>query len=192
MATITPPLLAEPIQDEDWVREIVNGIESEIDMANFFHQVYASELLFGIRLFLEQNPAYKRGYVAVEALVRLSPDTLVKPDVIYVAHEKAKHIKRGIYELGVIPDLVVEFTSSTSYAKDIEKKRLMYQQAGVQEYWLAIPDMFQIIVYALQADGAYHVHSHAIESGVVHSRVLPGFSVSLDEVFIDLNEEEAN
>lgn len=66
--------------------------------------------------------------------VVLGPTTLVQPDLLFVRSEH-----RGILaerEVTGAPDLVVEVVSRSSAATDRGRKRVLYQNVGVGEYWV--------------------------------------------------------
>jgi Uma2 family endonuclease len=69
------------------------------------------------------------------------------------------------------PTLVVEIGDS-SISDDLGRKRLMYEESGVQEYWVDDLSIGELIALAI-ADG----HSGRIRE----SRVLPGLAITLVE-----------
>lgn len=72
-------------------------------------------------------------------------DTVVQPDVLVVCDEK-KLDKRGVRGA---PDWIVEVLSPSTAGLDHVKKRRIYEQAGVREYWLIQPLDRVLIVYKL-------------------------------------------
>jgi Uma2 family endonuclease len=115
---------------------------------------------------------------------RLTDDDTVAPDAAFVSHERwaaspppviGKHLR-------VIPNLVVEIISPSSVKRDLEEKKQLYARCGVDEYWVMDPSPRRITVFALE-EGRYVVADFAQGQGRVHSRLLPGFSVALDDLF---------
>ena len=105
----------------------------------------------------------------------------VIPDLLFIKKSNLKIVdyKEGI--LGV-PDLMVEIISPSSILTDREDKKLVYENAGVREYWLIDPNYRSIEVHTLKK-ARYKVTSFAIEDGKVQSTVLKGFEVEIKELF---------
>ena len=61
---------------------------------------------------------------------------IFQPDIVFVSTEKKGLIKRG----GIFgaPDLIIEILSEDK-SSDLMKKKSVYEQAGVQEYWVVDP-----------------------------------------------------
>jgi Uma2 family endonuclease len=70
--------------------------------------------------------------------VVMSEFTVVEPDLLYVARERAA---TSLTELDVrgIPNLVVEVLSKSTRRRDETVKRPLYERMGVTEYWLVDP-----------------------------------------------------
>ena len=80
------------------------------------------------------------------------------------------------------PDLVVEVLSPATGYYDLTKKRRVYEQAGVREYWLVDPIEHTVIILVAQS-GHYHEHQRLEGEGIATSIVLDGFQVPLDDLF---------
>ena len=70
---------------------------------------------------------------------------------------------------------------STGTRHDLDTKRALYAHFGVQEYWIVDPDAGTLSVLALASDKFEPVPSG--ESGAITSRVLPGLTLALQDVF---------
>ena len=77
--------------------------------------------------------------------------TVVQPDLVVVC-DPGKIDKRGC--LGA-PDLIVEILSPATARKDWQDKRLLYERAGVREYWLVDGAHHTVMVYELDGNGKY-------------------------------------
>ena len=60
-----------------------------------------------------------------------------EPDVAFVSQRRLHRVEKG-YVDGA-PDIAVEIVSPDSVERDYEKKRLIYEKAGVKEYWIVDP-----------------------------------------------------
>ena len=105
---------------------------------------------------------------------------VVQPDIAVVCDPKQKG-RRGIYGA---PKLVVEVLSASSRSLDRVTKYRLYEQAGVEEYWIADPKHGTVSVFRL--DGEKYVPFDVFtKEAALHSAVFPGLSVDLAEIFAE-------
>ena len=76
--------------------------------------------------------------------VRLSPDNVLIPDIIFVARERRQIVGAKVIEAA--PDLVVEILSPGTRRRDLGVKRGLYARFGVREYWIVDPDERSVTV----------------------------------------------
>jgi Uma2 family endonuclease len=110
-------------------------------------------------------------------------NTVVQPD-ISVFCDLSKLDDRGAIDA---PDLVVEITSDSTMKKDYNEKFNLYEENGVQEYWIANPDSRSIEIFTkvedkLESIGVFNVNDGAME---VSSVLFPDLQVDLLSVFKD-------
>lgn len=110
-------------------------------------------------------------------------DTVVQPD-ISVFCDLSKLDDRGAIDA---PDLVVEITSDSTMKKDYNEKFNIYEENGVQEYWIVNPDSHSMEIFARKEDkfesiGVFNIHDGATE---VTSIMFPDLTVNLIEIFKD-------
>jgi Uma2 family endonuclease len=70
-------------------------------------------------------------------------NTVVQPD-ISVFCDLSKLDDRGAIDA---PDLVVEITSDSTMKKDYNEKFNLYEENGVQEYWIVNPDLKSMEIF---------------------------------------------
>jgi Uma2 family endonuclease len=121
-------------------------------------------------------------------LIRRSADdkdilTVVQPDICVVC-DKSKIDKRGC--LGA-PDIVLEILSPTNNKKELQNKYDVYEEAGVLEYWLIYPGEKCFLRYKL-VDGRFVACRQLTIGDEVTTPILPGFVLSLVEVFADISD----
>jgi len=76
-------------------------------------------------------------------------------------------------------ELVIEVSIST---EDTDRaKAEIYAEAGVKEYWIVLPDRQRIEVFTQPTESGYG--RHVLMEDVAASVVLPGFCVSVKELF---------
>jgi len=112
-------------------------------------------------------------------------DTVIQPDICVIC-DLSKLDQKGCKGA---PDLIVEIVSKSSVKKDLHEKFELYQQSGVQEYWVVQPGDRVVTIYTLNQHGVYEASRPKTYGDQVVSQVLPGFSIELDDVFSNLLEE---
>lgn len=105
-------------------------------------------------------------------------DTVVQPDLLVVCDPK-KVDRRGVHGA---PDLVVEILSESTRRSDRWTKFRMYQQAGVQEYWIVDPAAHVVSVHVLE-EGAYPSPAVYQRDSLLPATVLEGCQIDLSTVF---------
>ncbi|MGI2905186.1 Uma2 family endonuclease [Tolypothrix sp. VBCCA 56010] len=101
-----------------------------------------------------------------------------QPDVSYYIGENADVIPWGTSIINLDnyppPNLVIE-VANTTLADDKGEKRLLYEELGVDEYWIIDVRNVQVIAFAVENGGSRKI---------TQSQVLPGLAISvLEEAF---------
>lgn len=79
-------------------------------------------------------------------------NSVVQPDLIVLLNENLNRINNdGIYGA---PDIAIEILSRNR-AYDTQKKRTLYEQAGVKEYFMIDPDNKKTTLLTLNSSGIY-------------------------------------
>ena len=105
-------------------------------------------------------------------------DTVVQPDVLVVCDHKKLDLKgvRGA------PDLVVEVVSPQSAFHDHQRKRELYERAGVREYWIVDPWERLVYIYRLSETGSYGKPTVAPLEGEMEVSILDGVRLRWESV----------
>jgi Uma2 family endonuclease len=141
------------------------------------HQAISGNIVYALESLVRQQ---QLGLIrTAPSGVRLSPDTLVIPDVYFVSHSQMHHL--GAKGMEGPPDLVVEILSPGTRPRDLQVKRELYARFKVPEYWIVDPDTRMIAVLTLAEDGYEQVAVG--EGGTIESRVLPRLKLSFEQVF---------
>ena len=104
---------------------------------------------------------------------------MVQPDLSIVCNKNGQVDGKGIHGA---PDLVVEILSPSTKQYDCLVKYKLYQQAGIQEYWIVDPDKKLVLVYTL-VEGQYYVPEVYTARDSVPVEVLEDCTVDLTTVF---------
>ncbi len=104
-----------------------------------------------------------------------------QPDIIFLSKQNQQLSTEG----GIMgaPDLLIEVVSKGSVVRDYIEKKNDYEAFGVKEYWLIDPLSETIIVYTLNGN-KYDLFSSVEESGTAYSKLLDGFSLTFEDVFV--------
>ena len=112
--------------------------------------------------------------------VVLSDHDVVQPDLMFISNQRL-HIDTE-NEVWGAPDLVVEVLSPSTSDRDRTYKRALYARHGVKEYWMVDPDEMSVVVLLL-ADHGYELSASYGIGDALTAPTLPGFSISLDQIF---------
>ena len=113
-------------------------------------------------------------------VVILSMTDIVQPDLIFVDKSRQNIItKKNIVEA---PDLIVEIISEYTETLDRVKKKELYEQNRVKEYWLVDPENRQIDLYVLE-EQALILKSSTGMGQPITSALLHGCDFPVDKVF---------
>ncbi|NCC35751.1 MAG: Uma2 family endonuclease, partial [Chloroflexia bacterium] len=111
--------------------------------------------------------------------VQVRPGKFREPDLVVLLDA---HDPRNQNDAWLGADLVIEIVSPDRPTRDTDEKPLDYAEAGILEYWIVNPLTATITVLVL--DGAAYVTYGVFARGErARSKLLDGFSVSVDEVF---------
>lgn len=112
--------------------------------------------------------------------VTLQDNTVVQPDILYISGDQKQIITET--RIDGAPALVVEIITETSRRKDRLQKMRIYQEAGVQHYWLADPHEKTLECFTLR-DGAYTLAASGMEAEVVEPPDFAGLKIPLAEMW---------
>ena len=116
-----------------------------------------------------------------------SGDTL-EPDVSFLSAARLGGVAFTDDERGfcrVVPDLVVEVLSRGTAHLDRNKKKSIYAKNRVAEYWMVDPKRRS--VWLLYLGATDYEEPSVISSGPIDSRVLPGLTFTVEDVFAVLD-----
>lgn len=160
---------------------LIEGVLLVTPAASPRHQTLVQRLTTALSTHVH---ARKLGAVwpSVDVFLReIDPAVVVQPDVLYVARGgKARVERRGV--VGA-PDLAIEVLSPGNPRLDTVKKRALYDEFGVIEYWMVLPDLDQVQVLRRDANGQFG-HPMLLDADeVLSTPLLPGFELPLTELF---------
>jgi Uma2 family endonuclease len=172
------------LPDDGLRHELIDGEHYVSPSPRPKHQRVTGNLHGHLFMFLRQRPL-GRVYSAPIDVV-FSEINCVVPDVIYVSREReARQMTER--NLEGAPDLVVEVLSPSTKHIDQGIKLRLYERYGVPEYWVIDPYGEMVKVYRLESGKlafcAELSRGGGTSASVLSTPLLPGFELSLDELF---------
>lgn len=148
------------------------------DQPHSYLQAYLTARLLS---FLSQHPLGRAG---PEWRFVFGPrKRALVPDVAFVSYERLpRGDAREHRQLRVAPDLAVEVLSRNQKARPFASKIRFYLRHGVRLVWVIDPDAETIEVYSPEEDSFILRRGDTLDGGAV----LPGLSVSVDDIFAQL------
>jgi len=166
--------------DERERYELIDGEAFAMSAPSIRHQAILTELLGQFYVYLQGKPCK---VLPAPCDVRLfyeedeSDDTVVQPDIIVICN-KDKIAEESCHGA---PDLVIEILSPSNTATEMEKKFLLYQEAGVREYWIVDSKNNILKVHCFRdSDTLTNIYKSA---DTVPVAIFPGFNITLEQVF---------
>jgi len=138
------------------------GNDHSQDHSVINHAVYLYATIKGIPLNGKDNCSYRKTGIFE-----------IQPDLSCFIGDNANAIPwgTGIVDLNKYPapDLVIE-VSNSSLSDDLGKKRLLYEDLGVAEYWIVDVKNVQVIAFNIVKNGSQRI---------ARSQILPELSIAI-------------
>lgn len=103
--------------------------------------------------------------------------TVVQPDICVIC-DLEKLDDAGC--LGA-PDLIIEILSPGNTKKEMKEKKEVYEENGVQEYWIVHPTDEYILQYNLE-NGKFVGGTHYFDDEIVTSIAVEGFNTTVSKI----------
>ena len=164
--------------DTSWY-ELINGELVKKSSPTPRHQEVSAELNDLLRTYIKQNKLGRVYYAPID--VFLDGYNTVQPDLLLVlANQSAIVTKNGIEGT---PSLIIEIISPTSVFRDRVVKKQVYEQFGVQEYWIVDPLDELVEIYSLDNSRYNLLSAASTNEGALVSNLLPGLVIDVNVLF---------
>lgn len=121
-----------------------------------------------------------------DGMMRLFPKNVRIPDVTYIAWHRIPGGRMPDAPIpDLVPDLAVEVLSKSNTAAEMQRKRREYFAAGTSLGWLVDPESRSVSVYTSE-DEVTVIDENA---QLTAAELLPGFSLSIRELFSELDRQ---
>ena len=140
------------------------------------HQEVGAWLFNQIYNFIHRKKGKCKVYYSSFAVFpKMDDKNYVEPDITVVC-DREKLDERGC---NGAPEWVIEIVSPSSVKMDYERKRKLYQESGVEEYWIVDPEKEQVSVYRFQEND--QVKEYSCED-MVHVGIYEDLRIDLKEL----------
>ena len=158
----------DELADEDTKAELIDGVMIVHSPASIEHDDLSGFIRALMSFYVDARSLGK--VLGPDSLVHLMTGRKCAPDVFFVSQERVTIPLPKAFQGA--PELVVEVLSPSNREDDLQDKRYVYQEAGVDEIWFVDPENQQVIIDRRQADN----YTEAIVTeGKISSLVMTGF-----------------
>ncbi len=105
--------------------------------------------------------------------------TVVQPDLCVICNPEILD-KQGC---NGAPDWIIEILSKGNSKKEMQIKYALYQEAGVNEYWIVYPNDQAIHQFVLDENQRYQLKAMVTDDDKISPHLFPELSIDLTEVF---------
>jgi Uma2 family endonuclease len=161
--------------------EIIDGVHYVTAAPNLRHQDLIGKLYLALGNFLAGRPGTGRVFLSPVDVIFTIHD-IVEPDLVFVAADQLVIMTEK--NIQGAPAIVVEVVSKSTRRRDERIKKQLFERGGVREYWIVDPDRSQVIVHRRNS-ASFNALTPltAADDAVLTSPLLPGFSLSIPELF---------
>jgi Uma2 family endonuclease len=154
--------------------QVIDGLLVLMPPPSFEHQKSLGRVHFALGIFVRAHP--------IGVVLRAErPAVVLQPDVFFISNERKSIITAP--NVQGAPDLVVEILSHGTARLDLTRKKALYGEYGVLEYWGVWPDLDRVEVYRTTESGSFGSPRILERRDRLDSPLLPGFSLPLVELF---------
>ena len=160
--------------------EIIDGEHFVSPGANTKHERVVGNIFYALSAFVRPR---RLGWIFGSRYdVVLSDSDVFEPDVLYISRARMHMITKA--NLRGAPDLIVEVLSEFNRRNDEILKKKRYELFGVDEYWIADPELESVKIYRRAGDRFAPAEIISTETGgTITTPLLPGFEMSIADVF---------
>ena len=180
-AEVIPKLTYEEFRqlpDDGKHYELICGEVHLTPAPSTWHQLASENLSNSLGTYVRKKQLGRIAYAPID--VRLSEETALQPDLIFVSNARAEIIQENFINGG--PDLVVEILSISTAGHDRATKLPLYAKAAVPEVWFNDPQAKTVEILKLQGK-KYLVDTTLAGERVLTSTQFPGWELPLSQLF---------
>jgi Uma2 family endonuclease len=168
------------LPDDGQRYEIIDGELLMSPSPTSYHQIISINLFKALDGYVSKRNMGRVFYAPLDVV--LSMKDVVQPDLMYISSDRLDIIAdNNIIEA---PDLVIEIISEGTETTDRTRKKTLYEKYGVKEYWIVDP-IEKMVEQLIRGSRGFEMNASVEESQQLVSSVIEGFTLSLEEVFLN-------
>jgi Uma2 family endonuclease len=141
------------------------------------HQATLATMFVALYAFAKEHALGKVFPAPLDVV--LPTGEVVQPDIFFLNPKQAERAAAA-KRVESVPPFLVEILSPSSVKHDTIKKRVLYEQNGVREYWIV--DVKERAVSQLVLRKKHYVLTELKEADVIKGAVLVGFEMTVGEL----------
>jgi Uma2 family endonuclease len=112
-------------------------------------------------------------------LIARNPDTVRAPDIAFIRQSRLSGTRSAPRWVPIVPDLVVEVTSSNDRPAEVDAKVAMWLAAGVRLVWVVHPQSRTVEIHRPGAPVITLTEADTLDG----ADVVPGFTAPIADIF---------
>ncbi len=128
--------------------ELIDGEMFVMEAPSITHQRILGELYVQIHAYIKNNKGSCEVFISPAVYVKDDIHNYVEPDITVVCKEDRLD-EKGCHGA---PDWVIEIASPSNKYMDYGRKLMLYQSAGLREYWIVDPAKKIVTIYDFARD----------------------------------------
>lgn len=159
--------------------ELIEGELHDVPAAGLRHGAISGRLAYHLSSFVADRGMGEVVTSETGFIVGRNPDSVLAPDVSFVACERLRgdELEPGFAPFA--PDIAVEIESPTNTQTELLRKVALYLNAGTRLVWLVRPVHRTITVFRPDRPELVLTETETLDGG----DVLPGFQLALSDLF---------
>ncbi|HEX6284490.1 MAG TPA: Uma2 family endonuclease [Pyrinomonadaceae bacterium] len=185
-ALMTAEELMQLPRGEGFRYELINGELEKMPSPGFPHGRIGARLMVPLGEFVRDRGLGEVFLAETGFQLTFDPDTVLAPDISFIAKERLKQVGETERYWPAAPDLVVEVLSPSDRPSKVNKKTLLWLNYGAKQVWVVNPKDGTVTVHRSPSDAIRFQGSDYLEA----QDLLPGFRLSLDRIFSTSMQEK--
>lgn len=134
--------------------ELIDGEMFVMEAPSITHQRVVGELYFQISKYIKEHNGACEILFAPGVYIKDDIHNYVEPDLTIICNED-KLDEKGCHGA---PDWIIEIASPSNKYMDYGRKLMLYQSAGVREYWIVDPAKKIVTIYDFASGDGPDIH----------------------------------
>ena len=175
-------MYCEMLDDENRY-EIIDGVPYMMAAPSRRHQDVLREIFLRLGIFLQGKKCtvYMSPFdvrLAIYGEIDDETINIVQPDIM-VFCDRSKLDDKGAI---AAPDIAIEILSPATAKNDRYRKFILYEKAGVKEYWI-VDMIYEAVEIFFNDNGKFRLHELLQNGDIITSSVLEGLEIKVPDIF---------